>query len=99
MNATERLQERYEAALMPNYGIPPLALARGQGCQVWDVDGRDYTDLYAGIAVSSLGHARPALVEAVSRQFAVLAHPSTLFLHEGEVALAERLLSLLSDGA
>jgi acetylornithine/N-succinyldiaminopimelate aminotransferase len=95
MNATQRLQARYEAALMPNYGIPPLALARGEGCRVWDADGREYTDLYAGIAVSSLGHAHPALVDAVSRQVATLAHTSNLFLHEGEVALAERLLSLL----
>ena len=98
MNATQRLQARYEAALMPNYGTPPVALARGQGCQVWDVDGREYTDLYAGIAVSSLGHAHPALVEAVSRQVAILAHTSNLFLHEGEVALAERLLSLRGAG-
>jgi len=99
MNATQRLQARYEAALMPNYGPPPVALARGQGCQVWDVDGREYTDLYAGIAVSSLGHAHPALVEAVSSQVASLAHTSNLFLHEGEVALAERLLGLLGAGA
>ena len=95
MNATQRLQARYEAALMPNYGIPPLALARGQGCRVWDADGREYTDMFAGIAVSSLGHAHPAVTEAVSRQVATLAHTSNLFLHEGEVALAERLLSLL----
>ena len=95
MNATERLQARYEAALMPNYGIPPLALARGEGCRVWDADGREYTDMFAGIAVSSLGHAHPAIVNAVSRQVATLAHTSNLFLHEGEVALAERLLSLL----
>ena len=80
---------------MPNYGIPPLALARGQGCRVWDADGREYTDMFAGIAVSSLGHAHPAVTEAVSRQVATLAHTSNLFLHEGEVALAERLLSLL----
>ena len=95
MNATERLQKRYEAALMPNYGIPPLALARGEGCRVWDADGREYTDMFAGIAVSSLGHAHPAITEAVSRQVATLAHTSNLFVHEGEVALAERLLSLL----
>jgi acetylornithine/N-succinyldiaminopimelate aminotransferase len=95
MTATERLQERYEAALMPNYGTPPLALARGEGCRVWDADGREYTDMFAGIAVSSLGHAHPAITEAVSRQVATLAHTSNLFLHEGEVALAERLLSLL----
>ena len=95
MNATERLQARYEAALMPNYGIPPLALARGEGCRVWDADGHEYTDLFAGIAVSSLGHAHPAIIDAVSRQVRNLAHTSNLFLHEGEVALAERLLSLL----
>jgi acetylornithine aminotransferase len=80
---------------MPNYGLPPLALARGEGCRVWDADGRAYTDMFAGIAVSSLGHAHPAIVDAVSRQVATLAHTSNLFLHEGEVALAERLLSLL----
>ena len=95
MNATERLQARYEAALMPNYGVPPLALARGEGCRVWDADGREYTDMFAGIAVSSLGHAHPAIIEAVSRQVRDLAHTSNLFVHEGEVALAERLLSLL----
>jgi acetylornithine aminotransferase len=95
MNATQRLQARYEAALMPNYGTPALALTRGQGCRVWDADGREYTDMFAGIAVSSLGHAHPAVTEAVSRQVATLAHTSNLFLHEGEVALAERLLSLL----
>ena len=99
MNATQRLQARYEAALMPNYGTPPLALARGEGCQVWDADGREYTDLFAGIAVSSLGHAHPAIIDAVSRQVRNLAHTSNLFLHEGEVALAERLLSLLGAGS
>jgi acetylornithine/N-succinyldiaminopimelate aminotransferase len=95
MNATENLQARYDAALMPNYGTPPLALARGEGARVWDADGREYTDMFAGIAVSSLGHAHPAVVDAVSRQVATLAHTSNLFVHEGEFALAERLLSLL----
>jgi acetylornithine/N-succinyldiaminopimelate aminotransferase len=95
VTATERLQARFEAALMGNYGTPPVALARGEGCRVWDVDGREYLDLYAGIAVSSLGHAHPAIAAAVSRQVAAIAHTSNLFLHEGEVALAERLLALL----
>ena len=99
MTATELLQARFEAALMGNYGTPPLALVRGQGCQVWDADGREYTDLIAGIAVSSLGHAHPAIIEAVSRQVRAIAHTSNLFLHEGEIALAERLLALLAaDG-
>jgi acetylornithine/N-succinyldiaminopimelate aminotransferase len=84
---------------MPTYGIPPLALARGEGCRVWDADGREYTDLIAGIAVSSLGHAHPAVTEAVSRQVRAIAHTSNLFLHETEVVLAERLLALLgTDG-
>src|SRR6266699_1448573 len=95
MSETEALQRRFAAALMPNYGVPPLAISRGQGCRVWDADGREYLDLIAGIAVSSLGHAHPAIVEAVSRQVAEVAHTSNLFLHEREVALAERLLALL----
>ena len=95
MSETEALQKRFAAALMPNYGVPPLAISRGQGCRVWDADGRRYLDLIAGIAVSSLGHAHPAIVEAVSRQVAEVAHTSNLFLHEREVELAERLLYLL----
>jgi acetylornithine/N-succinyldiaminopimelate aminotransferase len=76
-----------------------VAISRGAGCLVWDPDGREYLDLIAGIAVSSLGHAHPAIVEAVSRQVAQVAHTSNLFLHEREIELAERLLSLLgADG-
>jgi acetylornithine aminotransferase len=93
------LRARFEAAMMPNYGVPPVALARGEGCRVWDTDGNAYLDLIGGIAVSALGHAHPALVAAVSAQVATLAHTSNLFLHEPEVVLAERLLHLLGgDG-
>jgi len=99
VSETEALQKRFAAALMPNYGLPPVAISRGAGCLVWDPDGREYLDLIAGIAVSSLGHAHPAIVEAVSRQVAEVAHTSNLFLHEREIELAERLLSLLGgDG-
>jgi acetylornithine aminotransferase len=95
VSETQALQKRFAAALMPNYGVPPLAISRGQGCRVWDADGRQYLDLIAGIAVSSLGHAHPAIVEAVSRQVAEVAHTSNLFLHEREIELAERILALL----
>jgi acetylornithine aminotransferase len=95
--ATEQLQDRFAAVMMPNYGIPPAALVRGKGCLAWDADGREYTDLIAGIAVSALGHAHPAITEAVTRQVNSIAHTSNLFLHEGEVALAERLLGLLGS--
>ena len=97
MTNTETLQKRFAAAFMPNYGVPPVAILLGRGCRVWDADGREYLDLIAGIAVSSLGHAHPAIVEAVSRQVAQVAHTSNLFLHEREIELAERLLSLLGE--
>jgi acetylornithine/N-succinyldiaminopimelate aminotransferase len=99
MSETEALQKRFSAALMPNYGVPSLAISRGQGCRVWDPDGNQYLDLIAGIAVSSLGHAHPAIVGAVSRQVAEVAHTSNLFLNEPAIELAERILVLLSaDG-
>ena len=96
---TAILQKRFAAALMPNYGVPPVAISQGSGCRVWDPDGREYLDLIAGIAVSSLGHAHPALIEAVTRQVAQVAHTSNLFLHEREIELAEKLLALLSSPA
>jgi acetylornithine aminotransferase len=99
MSANQELQARFEAAIMGTYGVPPVALVRGEGCRVWDADGRVYTDLIAGIAVSSLGHAHPAIIDAVTRQVRAIAHTSNLFAHEGEIALAERLLALLgADG-
>jgi predicted acetylornithine/succinylornithine family transaminase len=93
------LLQRYEAAFMPNYGVPPIALVRGEGARVWDADGNEYLDFIGGIAVSSLGHGHPALVEAVSAQVATLAHTSNLFVNEPEVLLAERLRGLLDSSA
>jgi acetylornithine aminotransferase len=81
--------------MMNNYGTPPLALVRGKGVEVWDADGRRYLDLLAGIAVNSLGHAHPAVVEAVSTQVATLGHVSNLYLAEPGIELAERLVDLL----
>jgi acetylornithine aminotransferase len=99
VSQTTALQKRFEAALMPNYGLPPVAIAVGRGSRVWDADGKEYLDLIAGIAVSALGHGHPAIVNAVSSQVAKFAHTSNLFLHEPEVRLAEKLLGLLgADG-
>ncbi|WP_233518103.1 acetylornithine transaminase [Streptomyces corynorhini] len=77
-----------------NYGTPGLALVRGEGARVWDADGTPYTDFVGGIAVNALGHAHPAVVEAVSGQIASLGHVSNLFLAEPPIALAERLIQL-----
>jgi acetylornithine/N-succinyldiaminopimelate aminotransferase len=99
MSETEALQKRFAAALMPSYGLPPVAISRGAGCRVWDLDGREYLDLFAGAAVNSLGHAHPAVVAAVSRQVTELTHTSNLYMHQRNVELAERLLALLgADG-
>ncbi|SDD14979.1 acetylornithine transaminase [Glycomyces harbinensis] len=94
MSYSEEIKARYAKALMGNYGLPPVAIREGEGRTVTDVDGNAYLDMIGGIAVSSLGHNHPALVEAVSVQAARLAHTSNLFLHEKEVELAEKLLDL-----
>ena len=88
------LTQRWQGALMDNYGTPNLSLVRGAGARVWDADGTEYLDFVGGIAVNALGHAHPAIVEAVSRQIATLGHVSNLFVAEPPVALAERLLQL-----
>jgi acetylornithine/N-succinyldiaminopimelate aminotransferase len=91
---TEELAARWSAVMMANYRTPPVALARGAGATVWDVDGRAYTDLLGGIATTILGHAHPKVVEAISTQAATLGHVSNLAMHEPGLALAERLLEL-----
>jgi len=90
------LTARWETAMMRNYGIPPLELVSGSGAEVTDTEGRRYTDLLGGIAVNSLGHAHPAVVEAVSHQVASLGHVSNLYIHPTAVELAERLETLLA---
>ena len=87
--------DRWNAVMMPNYGTPPLALDHGRGVRVWDVAGNGYLDFVGGIAVSSLGHAHPAVVAAVTEQVARLVHTSNLYQHEPGIALAERLVALL----
>lgn len=88
------LSQRWQGSLMDNYGTPQLSLVRGEGARVWDADGTEYLDFVGGIAVNALGHAHPAVVEAVSNQIASLGHVSNLFIAEPPVALAERLLQL-----
>ncbi|HTZ42705.1 MAG TPA: acetylornithine transaminase [Jatrophihabitans sp.] len=95
--SNEVLRKRWSAAMMDNYGTPPIALASGRGVRVTDVEGSEYLDFIAGIAVSSLGHAHPALVRAVTEQLGRVVHTSNLFVHEPGVALAERLVGLLGD--
>jgi acetylornithine aminotransferase len=92
--STADFQQRWDSVMMRNYGTPPVALVSGSGCTVTDADGKSYLDLIAGIAVSSLGHAHPAVVDAVSKQVATIAHTSNLFINPPALQLAERLAEL-----
>ncbi|MFJ5779596.1 acetylornithine transaminase [Streptomyces sp. NPDC093094] len=91
--SNQEMTARWQSALMDNYGTPRLPLVRGEGTRLWDADGREYLDYVGGIATNALGHAHPAVVEAVSRQIASLGHISNFFMAEPTVALAERLLT------
>jgi acetylornithine/N-succinyldiaminopimelate aminotransferase len=88
------LTERYTGALMNTFGAPQRVLVRGEGCYLWDADGRKYLDLLGGLAVNSLGHAHPFVVSAVTSQLATLGHVSNFFASAPQIALAEKLLSL-----
>jgi acetylornithine/N-succinyldiaminopimelate aminotransferase len=91
--------ERYEHSLMNTYGPPRRVLVRGEGCYVWDEDGRRYLDLLGGLAVNVLGHGHPALVAAVTEQLKTLGQVSNFFATPLQVSLAERLLEIsCADG-
>lgn len=94
MTGNQEFAARWQGALTNNYGTPALALVRGAGAQVWDADGKQYTDFVGGIAVNALGHAHPAIVTAVTEQVSTLGHVSNLYASEPVLALGERLLQL-----
>jgi acetylornithine aminotransferase len=91
--------QRFGDVMMGSLAVPAVMLERGSGAYVWDVDGKEYLDFLAGIAVNALGHAHPALVDAVSAQAAKLVHVSNYFATPPQVALAERLLRITGAGA
>ncbi len=83
-----RLGRQY---LYPNYRQPDLVLVRGEGRRVWDAAGKSYLDLYAGIAVTALGHSHPDVVAAISEQAGRLMHLSNYFFNEPNVLLAQKI--------
>ncbi|MCX4094367.1 acetylornithine transaminase [Nocardia sp. alder85J] len=96
--ATQDLQRRWTSALMNNYGTPQIALVRGAGAVVYDADGKRYLDFLGGIAVNSLGHGHPAILEAVTHQLGTLGHVSNLYASEPAIELAEQLVARFGDG-
>ncbi len=87
-NSLEFDATEFDRHVMGTYGRFPIALERGSGCRVWDTEGREYLDFVAGIATCTLGHAHPALVEAVTTQIQKLHHVSNLYYipEQGELA-------------
>ncbi len=82
------------AHLMKTYSPQPVAFARGEGAWLWDTEGRRYLDALAGIAVSGLGHAHPALTKAIAEQAGRLIHTSNLFRVAEQERLAEKVCTL-----
>jgi acetylornithine aminotransferase len=98
-STTQNWKSEWENAVMPTYGTPAINLVSGKGSRVTDSDGREYIDLLAGLAVNALGHAHPAIVEAVSTQVATLGHTSNIFAHPQVITLANTLRNLISPDA
>ena len=82
------LNQRY---LFPTYQRAPLALVRGEGCRVWDADGKEYLDFFSSTVVTTLGHAHPRLTAAIAEQAARILHVSNLHHSEPQAILAEKL--------
>lgn len=82
---------RADQVIAKTYNRFPIVLTKGQGCRLWDAEGREYIDFVSGIAVCNLGHAHPKVSEALSKQADVLLHVSNLYYTEPQIELAYRL--------
>ena len=89
---TDALKQDAAQYLMNTYARTPISIVRGRGCRVYDLEGREYLDFVAGIAVNVLGHSHPDLVTAIQRQAQQLIHTSNLYYTEPQVELAKRLV-------
>jgi acetylornithine/N-succinyldiaminopimelate aminotransferase len=97
-NEASSVQEQFEKNVIPSYARFDLVLDRGEGSEVWDVAGRRYLDLGAGIAVCVLGHGSPDIVAALLEQSRKLVHVSNLYYQQPQGALAEKLVGLIGPG-
>lgn len=83
----------FDRLMMPNYAPVEMVPVRGDGSRLWDQQGREYIDLAGGIAVNSLGHAHPQLVEALTEQAQKLWHVSNIMTNEPALRLADKLVA------
>jgi acetylornithine aminotransferase len=96
--AFDALKAREQAAVMSTYGRYPLAVSAAKGCRLYDLDGREYVDLLAGIAVCNLGHCREEIAEVIAAKARELVHVSNLFYQREQVELAEALKTTCHAG-
>ncbi|MBC2721244.1 acetylornithine transaminase [Desulfosporosinus sp.] len=89
---TEAIIERGKDVVMNTYGRLPMTMVKGDGAYVWDSDGKQYLDFVTGLAVNSLGHSHPAVVNAIQEQAKEILHTSNIYWIPNQVALAERLV-------
>jgi len=89
----DALVAREKKVLCQTYGRYPLAIEKALGARMVDIDGKEYVDLLAGIAVANLGHSHPELLEVMAAQANQLLHISNLFYQPRQVELAELLLT------
>jgi len=92
MSMQEEVLEATKQYLIPNYGPPMLAMARGRGARIWDVDGREYIDFFAGFGGGGVaGHCHPAVVAALKRQAETLLSHGNFFTNGPQVELAKAI--------
>ena len=92
-----QVSNSWRKVIQDNYGVPTIALVKGKGSEVYDVEGKKYLDLLGGIATNVLGHAHPAIVKAVTKQVGTLGHVSNFYAHPNVVELAQKLASMTGD--
>ena len=85
--------ERSDKVIMKTYGRYPIVPVKGEGCRLWDADGKEYLDFLAGVAVNNLGHCHPRVVKAIQEQAATLIHCSNYYQIPQQIELAELLCS------
>ncbi len=95
---TGRVDAGDSSPMMGNYGPQPRMFVKGSGAELWDRDGNRHLDFLCGLAVTSLGHAHPAVTEAISAQAAKLTHVSNLFANEHQAPVAETINRLIDAG-
>lgn len=88
----DNVMKQADMMIAATYKRHPIVIEKGSGCVLWDTSGKSYIDFMAGIAVCSLGHAHPAVIEALSRQAQQLFHVSNLFYTRPQISLAEKLV-------